>query len=139
MALRCRARCQRALRKQRLNAKEIADQLNATGFRPPKRTTRFTGAMVRGLLERLGSQTGLGPDEWRPGTLARHLAISRDTINKWRSKGWLHAPHDADGYWMLWADADEIARLRELHALPRTWANKSRFQQLIKPKRRPKR
>jgi hypothetical protein len=136
----------RALRKQRLNAKEIADRLNAAGFRPPKRTTRFTGAMVRKLLERLGlpgrdrlgSQVGLAPDEWRPGTLARHLAISRDTINKWRSKGWLHAHHDADGYWVLWADADERARLRELHTLPRTWANKSRFQQLIKPKRRPK-
>ena len=136
-----------ALHKHHFNATEIADRLNAAGFRPPKRTTRFTGSMVRGLLERLGlpgrerlgSQVGLGPDEWRPGALARHLVISRDTIHKWRTKGWLHARRDADGYWVLWADAAEMARLRELHTLPRTWANKSRFKQLIKPKRRPKR
>jgi hypothetical protein len=85
--------------------------------------------------EALGSRIGLGPDEWRPGALARHLNIPRDTVNKWRSKGWLSFRRDADGYWVLWADAAEIARLRELHALPRTWANKTRFKQLIKPKR----
>jgi hypothetical protein len=136
----------RALHRDRLSAKEIADRLNLAGFRPPKRTTRFTGAMVRGLLERmglpgrerLGSRVGLKADEWRPGALARHLAIARETITKWRNKGWLHSRRDADGYWVLWADATEIARLRELHAFPRTWANKSRFQQLIKPKQRPK-
>jgi DNA invertase Pin-like site-specific DNA recombinase len=133
-----------ALRKDRLDATEMAERLNAAGFRPPKRTTRFTGAMVRRLLERLGlpgrerlgSQTGLRADEWRPGALARHLGIPRDTLNKWRSKGWLHARRDDDGYWVLWADADEVTRLRDLHALPRTWANKPRLQQLIKPKRR---
>jgi len=136
----------RDLVKRRLDATQLASELNKAGFRPPKRTTRFTGAMVRRLMERLGlsgrerpgSLTGLGPNEWRPGTLARHLDIPRDTVNKWRSKGWLSARRDQDGYWILWADADEIARLRELHALPRTWANKSRFKQLIKPKRRSK-
>jgi hypothetical protein len=134
------------LQQERLNATEMAERLNAAGFRPPKRAQRFTGAMVRRLLERLGlpgrerlgSQTGLGPDEWRPGRLARHLGIPRDTVNKWRSKGWLRARRDADGYWVLWADASEVARLRELHSLPRTWANKSRLKQLIKPKRRAK-
>lgn len=137
----------KALHKQHLNAKEIADRLNVAGFRPPKRATRFTSQMVRRLLEhaglpgrpRLGSEVGLGPHEWRPGALARHLGIPRDTITKWRTKGWLHSHRDADGYWILWADADEITRLRELHALPRTWVNKSRLQQLIKPKRRPMR
>jgi DNA invertase Pin-like site-specific DNA recombinase len=135
----------RALHKQRLTARQMAERLNAAGFRPPKRTMRFTGVMVRGLLERLGlpgrerlgSRTGLEPDEWRPGELARHLDISRHTVNKWRSQGWLHARRDADGYWVLWADVAEVGRLRELHALPRTWATKSRLQQLIKPKRRP--
>lgn len=133
--------------KQRLNATQMAERLNAAGFRPPKRATRFTGAMVRRLLERLGlpgrerlgSQVGLGPDEWRPGALARHLDIPRDTVTKWRVKGWINARRDADGYWILWADGTEIARLRELHALPRTWANKSRLKKLIKPKRRPTR
>jgi DNA invertase Pin-like site-specific DNA recombinase len=137
----------RALHEERLDARRIADRLNAERFRPPKRATRFTAAMVRRLLERLelqgrprlGSRIGLKPDEWRPGELARHLGIPRDTIIKWRNKGWLHSERDADGYWILWADADETVRLRELHALPRTWANKPRFRKLIKPKRRPKR
>lgn len=135
----------RAWQKQRLNASQVAERLNVAGFRPPKRATRFTGAMVRRLLEglglsgreRLGSRTGLGPDEWRPGALARHLGIPRDTVNKWRDKGWISARRDADGYWVLWADAAEIARLHELHTLPRTWANKSQLKQLITPKRRP--
>jgi hypothetical protein len=134
----------RAWQKQRLNATQVAERLNAAGFRPPKRATRFTGAMVRRLLERLnlsrrerlGSQNGLGMDEWRPGALARHLGIPRDTVNKWRVKGWISARRDADGYWVLWADAGEITRLRELHGLPRTWANKARLKKLIKPKRR---
>jgi len=136
----------RALQKRRLDATQVADELNAAGFRPPKRAIRFTGAMVRRLMERLGlaghprpgSWIGLGPDEWRPGALARHLDISRDTLNKWRSKGWLSSRRDGDGYWLLWADAAEIARLRELHALPRTWENRSRFKQLTKPRQRRK-
>lgn len=136
----------RRMAEQRFTAKQMAEQLNAAGFRPPKRASRFTGAMVSRRLERLeiksrerlGSEVGLGPNEWRPGALARHLGVPRDTVEKWRSKGWLHARRDADGYCVLWADADEIARLRELHALPRTWATKDRRQQLTKPKRRPK-
>jgi DNA invertase Pin-like site-specific DNA recombinase len=136
----------KSMQKQRLSARQMAEQLNAAGFRPPKRATKFTGAMVSRRLEylgiksreRLGSSVGLGANEWRPGALARHLGIPRETVDKWRRKGWLHARLDQDGYCVLWADADEIARLRELHALPRTWANQARRKQLIKPKRRPK-
>src|SRR5205085_148573 len=114
---------------------------------PPKRAARFTGPMVRGLLERVGlpgleppgSRAGLGAGEWRPGELARHLGISRDTLHSWRLKGWLAARRDGDGHWIPWADADEVTRLRELHALPRTWENRARLGQPIKPKRRPAR
>jgi DNA invertase Pin-like site-specific DNA recombinase len=135
----------RAWQKQRLTARQIAERLNAAGFRPPKRARQFTAAMAHRLLEklglsgraRLGSRIGLEADEWRPGELARHLGIPRDTVNKWRVKGWLNAHRDQDGYWVLWADATEIARLRELHALPRDWANKLRLKKLIKPKRSP--
>lgn len=136
----------RALQQERLDATQIAERLNAAGFRPPKRATRFNGSMVRKLLgrlglpgrERLGSVKGLGPHEWRPGGLARHLGIPPETLYKWRNKGWVQACLDDDGQWVLWADESELARLRELHALPRTWANKARLKQLIKPKRRRK-
>ena len=135
----------RSLQKQRLDATQLAERLNALGFRPPKRTTRFTGDMVRRLQERLGlakrerpgGRTGLGPGEWRPGELACYLGIPRDTVTKWRVKGWINARRDPDGYWVYLADDAEIARLRELHALPCDWANKPRRKELTQPQSRP--
>jgi DNA invertase Pin-like site-specific DNA recombinase len=129
----------------RHSAAEIAERLNAEGFRPPKRTGRFTGEMVRRLLarlgltrrERAGSRAGLGPDEWRPGELARHLDVPRDTVRSWLRVGWVHSRRDDHGHGVIWADADEIARLRELHVLPRVWENKARLSELTRPKPRP--
>ena len=71
----------RTLCGERLGSAEIAERLNAEGFRPPKRTNRFTGVMVRRLTSRLGlerrerhgSPAGLGQDEYRPMGLARRL------------------------------------------------------------------
>jgi DNA invertase Pin-like site-specific DNA recombinase len=137
----------RELSEQRQPAGRIAEQLNAEGFRPPKRTERFSKAMVCRLQvqlglrhrERLGSRAGLQAHEWRVGELARHLGVPRDTVRRWQRVGWLHAYRDADGYWILWADSDEVARLLALNALPRTWENKERLAELTKPKRLPKR
>jgi DNA invertase Pin-like site-specific DNA recombinase len=129
----------------RHSAAEIAARLNAEGFRPPKRAGRFTGEMVRRLSARLGlagrrragSRQGLGPDEWRPGGLARHLDVSRDTVRYGVRAGWVHSRRDNDGQGIIWANADEIARLRELYDLPRVWENKARRAELIRPKPRP--
>jgi hypothetical protein len=46
---------------------------------------------------------------------------------------------DEDGHHIIWADADELRRLRALHRLPRIWANKTRLAELKKPKQRPAR
>jgi DNA invertase Pin-like site-specific DNA recombinase len=129
------------------NSAAIAEKLNAEGFRPPKRTKQFTGEMVRRLTAQLGlarrqrhgSTTGLGPDEYRPMGLARRLGISRDTVRRWLRAGWLSLRRDDDGHHVIWADASELRRLRALHALPRTWANKKRLAKLKKPKPRPAR
>jgi recombinase-like zinc beta ribbon protein/recombinase len=131
----------------RRNSAEIAQQLNAEGFRPPKRTKQFSGEMVRrltvqmGLLRRPrhGSPIGLGPDEYRPMGLARRLGIGRDTVRRWLRVGWLNVRRDEEGHHVIWADASELRRLRELHELPRTWANKARLAKLKKPKPRPAR
>lgn len=131
----------------RLNATAIADRLNAEGFCPPKRTNRFTRDMVLRLTahlglarrQRHGSGAGLGPDEYRPMGLARRLGISRDTVRRWLRAGWLNLRQDEDGHHVIWADAGELRRLRELHDLPRTWANKARLAKLKKPKLRPAR
>jgi len=129
------------------SAAAIAEGLNAEGFRPPKRAQRFSAAMVRRLLWHLdltrraphGSAAGLGRDEYRVGGLARRLGISRDTVRRWLRAGWLTARRDADGHHVIWADASELRRLRELHRLPRTWATKQRLAELKKPKPRPER
>jgi DNA invertase Pin-like site-specific DNA recombinase len=129
------------------NSAAIAERLNAEGFCPPKRTHRFTGEMVRRLTahlglarrQRHGSTAGLGPDEYRPMGLARRLGISRDTVRRWLRAGWLNLRRDEEGHHVIWADAGELRRLRELHALPRTWANKKRLAKLKKPRPRPAR
>jgi DNA invertase Pin-like site-specific DNA recombinase len=137
----------RELCTSRLTSAGIADRLNAEGFHPPKRTGRFTGGMVLRLSAHLGlarrarhgSTTGLGPDEYRPMGLARRLGVSRDTVRRWLRVGWLNLRRDDDRHHVIWADADELCRLRELHHLPRTWENKARRAELKKPNPRPAR
>lgn len=137
----------RVLCGERLSSAEIAVRLNAEGFRPPKRTNRFTREMVLRLTSRLGlerrerhgSAAGLGRDEYRPMGLARRLGMSRDTVRRWLRAGWLTARRDAEGHHVIWADASELRRLRELHRLPRGWANKGRLAELTRPKPRPER
>jgi hypothetical protein len=134
----------RALCQERLSSAAIAERLNAEGFRPPKRTNRFTGEMVLRLTSRLGlerrerhgSPAGLGRDEYRPMGLARRLGMSRDTVRRWLRAGWLTVHRDAEGHHVIWADACELRRLRELHRLPRTWENKGRLAELKKPRER---
>lgn len=128
-----------------LSVAEIAERLNREGFRPPKRAERFNRGMVRRLLWQLdlvrrephGSLATLSGDEYRVGSLARRLEISRDTVRRWLKAGWLTSSRDASGHHVIWADASELERLRELHELPRTWATKDRLAELTKPKGRP--
>lgn len=132
---------------KRLPPAEIATRLNEAGFVPPKRATRFTAEIVQrltaklGLVRRLphGSDIGLSADEYRPAGLARRLGIGRDTVRRWMRVGWVQVRREANGHRVIWADADELRRLRALHRLPRTWANKARLAKLKTPKPRPAR
>ncbi|QDV39326.1 hypothetical protein ElP_72910 (plasmid) [Tautonia plasticadhaerens] len=131
----------RSLCRERLSSAAIAERLNAEGFHPPKRTDRFTGGMVLRLTSRLGlerrqrhgSASGLGRDEYRSMGLARRLGMPRDTVRRWLRAGWLTVRRDAEGHHVIWADAAELRRLRELHRLPRTWASKGRLAGLLSP------
>jgi DNA invertase Pin-like site-specific DNA recombinase len=115
----------RALCDERLSPAEIAGRLNAEGFRPPKRTDRFTGLMVWRLAshlglkwrERHGSPEGLGPDEYRPKGLALRLDVRRDVVRWWVRAGYVTTRRDEQGHHVIWADADELRRLRSLHRL----------------------
>jgi DNA invertase Pin-like site-specific DNA recombinase len=130
------------------SAARIAAALNREGFRPPKRTERFEKAMIHRLLNRCElshrrptpeqDRESLGPDEWFLSDLAEHLEIPKETIHRRRHVGWVHARKGADsrGRWILWADADELNRLRQLRACPRTWDNQPLVRQLIIPRSR---
>ncbi len=112
---------------------QIAERLNAEGFRPPKRIPAFTPNAVSDLLRALGFQRSriparrpaLAQHEWWLRDLAQHLGMSEVTLDSWVRRGW------ADGYLhpqarlrMVRADPAEIERLRVLHQVPRGQHNR---------------
>jgi len=133
--------------RNKLSISKIARLLNAEGFRPPKRTDRFSRDMVQRLTIQLGltrrnrhgSTAGMGKDEYRPAALAGKLGVKRDTVRRWMRVGWVNLRKDEEGHHIIWADAEELRRLRQLMQLPRTWENKGRLAELKKPKQRPAR
>ena len=99
----------------RLNSAAIAERLNAEGFRPPKRTSRFTGEMVRRLTAQLGlapssgtGVAGLGPRRVPPGRIGPAPGRAGTRCAAGYGAGWVHSRRDNDGQGIIWADADEI-------------------------------
>jgi DNA invertase Pin-like site-specific DNA recombinase len=131
-----------------LSFAQMAEHLNAEGFYPPKRTDRFTGAMIARLLSRSGlhgprpwamvAAEVLEPHEYWLSDLARELTMPSATLYKWQRWGWVHSRKvaEASGRLALWADADELERLRGLRAYPRQWPEPRYPQALIQPKER---
>ncbi len=104
-------------------APQIARQLNDEGFTPPRRRCAFSGGLVRQLLYRSGhtpermSAVHLDPGEWWLTELAEKLRVPVWKLRNWAGYGWLHARQTAARKrWIVWADAEEVARLRKLKA-----------------------
>lgn len=121
---------------------EIAAQLNAEGFRPPRRRQTFNAVGVRQLYSRAGrlgrwpkQELVLGEKEWWLTDFAAALSICEATLYTWIRKGWVHArrPPGPGGRWIIWADEEELARLRGLRDVPR--AQRRSAKELKKPKR----
>ncbi len=107
-------------------APTIAATLNTEGWRPPKRRTSYTPAMVRDLLHRIGVPVasrrsvagGLEtrePGEWTIDELAVRLATPRNTVHRWIQRGVVVArklPMRAQGIWLIQADEAVLERLR---------------------------
>ena len=127
---------------------EVAEQLNREGFHPPKRSATFTSGILASLLAKR-SRTGprprvvgeagvLGEDEWLLTDLARKLAMPQATLHRWIRVGWVHARKlpTPGGHWVIWGDAEELARMTRIRTCPRGWSDEQMFVQLTKPKAR---
>jgi DNA invertase Pin-like site-specific DNA recombinase len=112
------------LRQEGHTAAQIAECLNREGFVPPKRCGGFYPQLVRKLLTRRGLANEktydgqLGPYEWWLRDLARAIPMAADKLADWVRRGWLHSRKTpAQRLWILWADKQEVKRLRRLAAL----------------------
>jgi hypothetical protein len=105
-------------------ATRIADRLNQEGFRTP-RDKLFRADTVRTLLSRHGmsrsdrikrpDDTELpGVRQWSMSQLVEELKVPWTTLCHWCRRGWLHAAKTQRGRWRIWADAEELTRLRRL-------------------------
>ena len=119
-------------------SRQIAGALNAEGFRPPKRTSRFTGGQVRTLITQHGIRsqpkgrpaalTSLAPGQWSVPSLAAELGMPTATIYNWIYRGWITARH-APGTknWIIAADDQQICQLRQRRARPPGFYTRARW------------
>jgi len=137
-----------ALRAQRKTLSEIATTLNAEGFHPPKRTRQFTIGILSHFLRERRASTGTLPyngtyeqhleaDEWWLANLASELSMPIATLHRWQRVGWITSRKvkAVRGRWAIYADAEELDRLRRLRNSPRGWPQPYP-EELITPKPR---
>lgn len=135
------------LRQAKQTSAQIAHALNAEGWRPPKRRATFNAGMVRSIFYRRGQAATrpaadvLAADEWWFTDLARLLGLPQPTLYSWMRRGWVNVrrvsmPH-GQPRWALWADEEELDRLRRLRTCPRSWHCRPQAAELTRPKTRP--
>lgn len=132
----------RHLHGQGLHLAQIAAKLNEEGFVPPRRRGRFTengiGNLVRelGLVGELFRDGLLEKDEWWIPDLARKVGTIAPKVHYWVKQGWLHSRRTPSRkHWIIWADKDELHRLRQLAKLKSSWIA-TRHPDLVIPKAR---
>jgi len=120
------------------NSAQIADALNAAGFRPPKRTSRFTGSQVRTLISQRNIRSqrkgrpavlaGLPPGQWSVPGLSAELGMPTASIYNWIYRGWITARR-APGTrnWIITADNEQLRQLRERRARPPGYYARARW------------
>jgi hypothetical protein len=132
------------LRESGQTIRQIAEQLNTEGFHTPMGRGRIKRPMVNQLLQRRGviaderANDGLlGRHEWWLSDLADELKTTRSKLQAWVLRGWVHGRKTpVQGNWILWADKDELQRLRALIVKSRPGKNRH-ASKLKTPKRKP--
>jgi hypothetical protein len=74
--------------------------------------------------------------EYGLADLARAVPMPVATLHKWQRLGWVYSRTVAvaSGRWAIWADADELERLRRLRAYQRKWPEPRSPPALTMPK-----
>jgi hypothetical protein len=69
------------------------------------------------------SEQYLQANEWWLANLASELSMPIATLHRWQRVGWVNSRKVtvAAGRWAIYADADELNRLRQLRDAPRSW------------------
>ena len=121
------------VRRRGLSDAQVAAHLNRDGFAPPKRPERFSGSMIARLLSHRGlhgprprtmvDTTVLQPHEYWLTDFARTMNMPMATVHTWQRMGWVHSRKVAvaAGRWAIWADDNELERLRRLRTYKRQW------------------
>jgi len=124
----------------------IAEQLNAEGFHRPHGLARFTRHDVYRFMERQGlvgprgsrriDAEDLRPHEWTLRDLARELGMPMKTLRRWHERGWVLGRRLAGitGWLILWADNQELERLRRLRDWPNRGSHRARPLELTTPR-----
>jgi DNA invertase Pin-like site-specific DNA recombinase len=135
----------RELHASGLHLAQIATVLNNEGFIPPRRRGGFTESALGHLTRELGLTGELfrddlvGKGEWWIPDLAQKLRVIPQKIHYWIKQGWIHVRRTPSGkHFIVWADADEIRRLKRLATQKSSWTA-ARHPDWIVPKKRPAR
>ena len=103
---------------------EIADRLNAEGYRPPRRA-KFSVGSVSNLLNKCRPPARGAPHPWRPPAdrkphewtiyeFADLLGMPAPTVYNWVTTGVVSARRsEGSARWLILADETEVARLKE--------------------------
>ncbi len=121
---------------------QIAESLNREGFSPPRRRGSFTESGIADFARRLGLlgelfQDGLlEENEWWIPDLARKLEVISVKIHYWVKQGWINHRRTPSGkHLIVWADQDELHRLRKLAGKKTSWFAAKHPDQVV-PKQR---
>ncbi|HWB12760.1 MAG TPA: recombinase family protein [Pirellulales bacterium] len=116
------------LKLQGKTAASIAATLVADGFVTTRQRGDYNGDIVRALMRRYGLAKirlpgSLLENEWRLGELAKRLGVSSRKLRSWVLCKWCHARRTENDRWIVWADRQEIHRLRQLASQSTRGAN----------------
>ena len=132
----------RQLAEQGHRATAIANRLHAEGFRPTKGHQRIGVNAIKQLLRDLdcpplGTRQRItpppgeqpGPHEWWLDDLAAELTMPPITLHSWIRRGWVHARQESrrPHRWIIHADSDQLAELRQRRSRPPGWYTRRRW------------